>query len=174
MKEVLAIATALVALAGTVSAHQLNYTGTIDVLFFQEGGNGHILSSSCVDEPTDVYFGGVCYTAGHIPAVVPPNSPPGTPGQATVTVTDDASASTVVFYCQDVNGNSVCGETGEPEQEFCGQITLVVGATTWDPARDAFFFVAGAIGGQQVDPVLLNACGQTSIGTTGSADHQSP
>lgn len=174
---VCSVSAALILAAGLASADPKTYVNaTGDVLSETDCGPPH----STTGDPTPDGQGGVCFASGHIPAVVPPNSPPGTRGTAHVSVLDEFVSPTSGFYCQDYNGDALCGDpaAGEPGILFCGTVTLVdstqgtIGTGNWKPTTDTIIFIDGVLFGSNV---FANGCNlQGTLGVKGIVDHISP
>lgn len=178
MKKLVAIGvlSLLVAVPGLVSAHQKEYVQT---------NPGVVISVATCPEVLDPSLttgtGGVCYLGGHIAPVPYPAGtcgvspcPVGT-GTNQITLTDSISAQVAFSWCQSTDGNTICGEAGEPRVEACGVANIATGTslpitgTNWRPDLQMWAFVRGVGNGNQVTG---NPCGLVNaFGTTGIGNH---
>lgn len=151
-------------------------------------GMGDVLILCTHDLTGGPDLGGVCIPAGHIPDDF---------GFAVLQITDDFVAPASGFYCQDHDGDQICGETAglaagtgqvplvpaELRGQTVCKIPLVCditehqqhfcGATAitkgvdWEPSLDVFVFIDGLVYGNP----LTSPCGSFSAGTHGFVDH---
>jgi len=101
-------------------------------------------------------IGGVMYAAGELL--------PDAAGETAFSIADDVTTNVGVYYCQDFNDDSLCGDDGtvsgtvESSGYFCGSGTLNDGSVSqnpnWNAAYGVTFFVFGPLNAfkYQCDP----------------------
>lgn len=105
-------------------------------------------------------IGGVCLAPDEV-------IPVGSPGQATIGVSDDGLQPVSAIYCQDIDGDAACGEGGEPFGQFCTSKILTVGPA-WDPTLPVQVYVDGPVMGNPVNSVCDSLL---SMGSNGKVTH---
>lgn len=152
----------LVFLAATAAADPRTYTGVTDQLYSVGFGS---LAVDCSDAPLGLNPGFVCFPSGHIQ--------PDAGLTASVIIRDELMGAVSGYYCQDLNGDSICGGGGEFDERFCAALTLFhVDAGTpevnWNPSFAVRVYVDGPLAGSP----LLSPCGsQASVGVIGTVEH---
>jgi hypothetical protein len=175
MQRLVLAMVSVLALAGFVAADPANYVNP-------NGGVGVSLSiTNCANDVqgTGMSIGGVRFCAGHVT--------PDLAGENTLTIVDGVTSPASGTYCQDWDGDSICGniadpvtgDRSEPRVKFCGSQLIKTPAdpmprpswTTdnWRTEVDVLVFVDSPGNGNPANSV----CGVTmSNALIGSVQHQ--
>jgi hypothetical protein len=148
----------------TASAHSVSYIGGTEGT--NTAGLG-VKSFAC--DPllgSDPGIGWACFAANHLA--------PDQTGASGVQIEENTIQPVSGFYCQDNNGDGICGGGADYGSPFCTALVLFSEAPepsviNWDPAIAVQVFVDGPVAGSN----LLGACHDTlgSYGTVGTVTH---